>query len=1310
MQPYDYDPEDEGRAHYARNGYEHEAGTIMLAKSCLICGRPLRDPASIERGVGPYCAEKHKMFAETAGPDRAAYEAAIETAPPPMRESIEAKGGMMDPRAAVSAAIHAAGSAWERQQSDASHYIGSAMEIATALGYSGTAHALQRVFIEGWKYDEEGNAIEHGKPKGIVVREGEPSRTGQAGWEIMLPFIQGDTWRQTKNAMKAAGVITYKDDRGKWHDVFPATERQWLLVLNSLVDTLAGTLGVIPSGETFMVPHTALPVPAPEGQAAGAPTTVDEPAPAAAIQVKEGDRIELHDGRRMVVARTGTNAKGQWIGLMTLQDAELSMERFGYLFFKKYNAGFCGLKEVKLKLPTEAEKEAIEEATGERVAPAAAKRDIPEGLQPWQREGVLWLNDKGSGVLAMEQGTGKCQLPGALVYAVAGAMRIEDAWELPSERTLGDGSGGEWRLLCDPLAVNSHDNGMIRPAPVTQVYREHVTTTIKVVTLDDGAILRTTHAHRFLTPSGWRKAHELVVGDRVAVAASVTYDGNTGVNAALAELCAWQLAEGHEEGRGAVITNADSDMLARIARLAQECGVTLPATRPDRRHPHVHRVSTGSLLGLLRQIGFPVGTRSAERRIPSAILGSSETARRAFVRAFFEAEGSIDKRDLAVEVSSASEAVIRALGAMLRGWGIWLRITSKRARATNGLKIYRTYWRGSITGNSAARFAEHVGFLSERKNMLLSQLALKRRNTNVEGVPSVQVLQAASARGISLRQMGIPRRPEYAKSSGMNKELARAVAGNLTSLGHADLGDALRAMSTDALHWAKVKGTADEQYQGYVYDLCVPVLRNYVTDGAITHNTPTALAAMDAPVLVVVPASLRENWRREAMKWRPDLVVAKIEKAAELTDEALKASCVIIGYEAASDAEVLDKLKRRRFATLIVDEAQAVKELRVYENEKGGHYPGKDPKRAAALYRLSQVIPRRFFLTGTPMINGRPYELFPLLNMVAPKDWANQEEYWWRYCDPQEVHIPGGKTMLNVHGHANLGELRERTSGHYLFRRTKEVLNLPEKVREYRSIGLSEEAATEYRQAAAEFLAWVRRRGGPAAAMRAARAEVIARLTALRRITGIGKVDTVLAESAAFLRDTGRPLIIMGHHDEALSAIEAGLEHLGFRIGMITGKVTGRAREKAIDEFQSGLPVNRPPEKRKYLDALVCSITAAGVGLTLTRAQDMFIFERVWRPFDLVQAEDRIHRYGQKNQCVITYYDGANTIDDKLAALLAEKTATAAEVIDGTDLDEDEAQDVVVRDMFAQLTESMQANPEAELDPSLFDWATPDVG
>jgi SNF2 family DNA or RNA helicase len=182
----------------------------------------------------------------------------------------------------------------------------------------------------------------------------------------------------------------------------------------------------------------------------------------------------------------------------------------------------------------------------------------------------------------------------------------------------------------------------------------------------------------------------------------------------------------------------------------------------------------------------------------------------------------------------------------------------------------------------------------------------------------------------------------------------------------------------------------------------------------------------------------------------------------------------------------------------------------------------------------------------------------------------------------------------------------------------------------------------------------------------------------------------------------------MGHHEEALDSIESALTTLGYRVGTITGKVTGNARQRAVDEFQTGLPVNKPPEKRKYLDVLVCSITAAGVGLTLTRAQDMIIFERVWRPFDLVQAEDRTHRYGQQNKVVITYLDAAGSIDDKLAALLAEKTETAGQVLDGANLDEDEAQDRVVRDMFAQLTESMQANPEIDLDAAAFDWANPE--
>lgn len=872
------------------NSYESEAGTVLLATNCLICGRPLRDPESLERGVGPYCAKKHGIFTSTGPLDETALGDALDTAPPDMAASVRQK--LPDGRAALSMAIHAAGRAWETRDSAAAHYIGAAMEIATALGYRNTADTLRNIFIGGTEYDEEGNVKRRGKPRGIVV---EDPGSGSGEWEIRLPFIEGPTWRSTKAAMKAAGVRTFKARDGSWHDVFKPGEREWLLVLNSLVDTLAGTLGVLPSGETFIVPRSPVSVPAPEGPAAGAPNREDLPPPPPPPEVAQGDRIELHDGRVMVAARVGVNSKGPWVGLMTEKDAATSLARYGYLKFKQYSAGFCGLAEVKQKLSSASEQRAVEEETGTQLGAEVKRREIPADLQPWQKEGVLWLDEKQSGTLAFEQGVGK---------------------------------------------------------------------------------------------------------------------------------------------------------------------------------------------------------------------------------------------------------------------------------------------------------------------------------------------------------------------------------------------------------------------------------------------TPTALAALDAPALIIVPASLRENWRREANRWRPDLVVSKIEKASDATPEALAGTCVIVGYEALSSDTVFTGVMARKFRTMVVDEAQKLKELRVKHGQHGFFATRNSPKVAQNVYRLAQVIPRKIFLTGTPMVNGRPYELWPLLHMSDPAAWDDQEAFWWQYCDPREVrvpartivdddgrevHLPSG-TTLNVNGHSNLAELRDRVNGHYLFRRTKAVLSLPEKRREYRSVGLSPEAGRQYRAAAEDFLAWVTRQGGPKAALRAARAEVISRLSALRRITAIGKAPTVIEAAHAFLGDTGRPLIIMGHHEEALTAIETALDHLGYRVGSITGQVTGRRREKMIDEFQTGLPANKPIERRKFLDVLVCSITAAGVGLTLTRAQDMFMAERVWRPFDLVQAEDRIHRYGQKNECVITYFDAAGTIDDKLSSLLAEKEKTAAEVIDGVDLDEEDAQEQILSDMFAGLTEHMVANSgEAVSATPLFDWIDPEV-
>jgi hypothetical protein len=267
-------------------------------------------------------------------------------------------------------------------------------------------------------------------------------------------------------------------------------------------------------------------------------------------------------------------------------------------------------------------------------------------------------------------------------------------------------------------------------------------------------------------------------------------------------------------------------------------------------------------------------------------------------------------------------------------------------------------------------------------------------------------------------------------------------------------------------------------------------------------------------------------------------------------------------------------------------------------------------------------------------------------------------------------------------------------------------LDLPEKSRRSTIIALDDDTAAVYRKAAEDFIAWVEENGGIEAALRAQRAIVIARLTALRRLAAIGKVSAVLEAALDFL-DGGRPLVIMGHHREALTAMTEALRAAGVRVGTITGEDSKEERVRNQDMFQDGIPASAPPEQREYLDVLVCSIQVAGQGLTLTRASDMFFIERDWRPLLLVQAEDRVHRLSQKNNVFINYFDAAGTVDEQIAKLLVNKIRTSAEAIDGVDCSEAEGQDMVLGEMFGEGASSFARNQSADAD-DLPEWADPE--
>lgn len=460
-------------------------------------------------------------------------------------------------------------------------------------------------------------------------------------------------------------------------------------------------------------------------------------------------------------------------------------------------------------------------------------------------------------------------------------------------------------------------------------------------------------------------------------------------------------------------------------------------------------------------------------------------------------------------------------------------------------------------------------------------------------------------------------------------------------------------------------------------------------------KTLSAITCLRSPAICVVPALLKHNWGREIARWRPELSYAIIDGGRpELVDPASrKADVVIINYDILHSHA--DWLSLRNNQTLVADEAHYLKTFQTRFNKQSGVSeivmgPGKTTRRTRAFYDIRSGLPpeaRVILLTGTPILN-RTKELYPLLYFIDPVGWGGpyaQLAFWKRYCGGRK-----GRFGFDASGRTNTEELHQRINNIYMIRHTKaEVLTeLPEKRRSTQDVSLTPKYQKTYQKAARNFLEWIKEMGGAKAVARAMRAEVLVQMTKLRRISAIGKVQATTHYIADHFISTQRPLVVMGVHKEAFAGIRKGLDTLNeaydkavdkgrspelprrIRYGMVLGSTSKKARQQAIDDFQAG-----------KLDVILYAISIA-TGTTLTRAQDMVFFERLWRPGDQLQAEDRIHRIGQTNHCNIVYLDGVGTIDAKMGMMLIDKTETAAGVIDGIALSPEEASMLVFGEMM----------------------------
>ena len=184
----------------------------------------------------------------------------------------------------------------------------------------------------------------------------------------------------------------------------------------------------------------------------------------------------------------------------------------------------------------------------------------------------------------------------------------------------------------------------------------------------------------------------------------------------------------------------------------------------------------------------------------------------------------------------------------------------------------------------------------------------------------------------------------------------------------------------------------------------------------------------------------------------------------------------------------------------------------------------------------------------------------------------------------------------------------------------------------------------------------------------------------------IGQAKAMLAADYTLqLAHSAGKVVFFAKHIDVMDAAEQFFEQRGVRYSSVRGDQTPTVRQRNIDAFVDD------PE----VAVVVCSLTAAGVGLNLQVASNVVLAELSWTNAEQTQAIDRVHRIGQTEPVTAWRIIAAQTIDARIAELIDAKAGLAARALDGAGEDEAATVDVQVETLVSILTEALEARVAA---------------
>ena len=179
----------------------------------------------------------------------------------------------------------------------------------------------------------------------------------------------------------------------------------------------------------------------------------------------------------------------------------------------------------------------------------------------------------------------------------------------------------------------------------------------------------------------------------------------------------------------------------------------------------------------------------------------------------------------------------------------------------------------------------------------------------------------------------------------------------------------------------------------------------------------------------------------------------------------------------------------------------------------------------------------------------------------------------------------------------------------------------------------------------------------------------------------IGQAKAMLAAdyTAQLARAVGK-VVFFAKHIDVMDTAEETFARRGIRYTSIRGDQSTKTREKNIDDF-----VNDPE-----VEVIVCSLSAAGVGVNLQVASNVVLAELSWTDAEQTQAIDRVHRIGQKEPVTAWRIIASQTIDTRIAELIDSKAGLAARALDGSDEEVSSSADLQLEALVALLTRALE--------------------